>query len=728
MKLNHIIILLLIISVINCQFSKDLDLALSLLERGNKTNQTCSDVFNVPKEDQCSFIKLHCNTDEYQISRINYISLYYCNFNSIHQLSIVPILIILLISFIGLGLTASDYLSSNLYTISKFLNLSENLAGLTLLALGNGSADILSTYKAINLGSTNLAVSELVGASMFISTIVIGSMAIIKPFKVSDRQLLRDVGFFLAITLLIFFSILIGQINLIICILLVSMYIIYVIVVVSSHTIQKYKARKRLRYLRSRNNFSNDYNEPILTNSNEIDDIFLDNFANLPSIDELDNNTVISPSDEFDNFLNQHENYTNEEINSLPVQTGSFGLKLLLKNLSRHATGRKHHIYLNDDYQRPLTAPAGPVKLGGGDQSNVQIPHTYPKAYRDDEQDTNEIQSPVITSNSIESSSINQKSLKNKISGNLLIMISLILPDSSDFQDLSYVNKLYFIICYPISIFLRISTPVRDQFMIDALNKKMKSQPSVISFNQTEDEEEEEDEDDENFDFELDKLLLVTQVFFAMNYINYMLFYESNYWIVYFLIGLIISVALSVTLYKIYLIKSIFTNKDYIKLKFMNYTCSLIGFIISILWISTFATEIINILKSFSIIFNLSDAILGITVFALGNSIGDFISNLTIAKMGMPIMAFSACFGGPLLSLSSLGLSTSIVLLNNGRKLINIEFSKTLIIISTSLIINILFILIIIPKNNWMFDRKVGAILISNWIITTLICIIVEVV
>lgn len=33
-----------------------------------------------------------------------------------------------------------------------------------------------------------------------------------------------------------------------------------------------------------------------------------------------------------------------------------------------------------------------------------------------------------------------------------------------------------------------------------------------------------------------------------------------------------------------------------------------------------------------------------------GNSLGDFVANVTMAKMGYPLMAMSACFGGPMLS------------------------------------------------------------------------------
>ena len=49
--------------------------------------------------------------------------------------------------------------------------------------------------------------------------------------------------------------------------------------------------------------------------------------------------------------------------------------------------------------------------------------------------------------------------------------------------------------------------------------------------------------------------------------------------------------------------------------------------------------------------FGLSDAILGLTVLAWGNSIGDLIADTAMAKRGHPRTGFSACFGGPLFNL-----------------------------------------------------------------------------
>ena len=58
----------------------------------------------------------------------------------------------------------------------------------------------------------------------------------------------------------------------------------------------------------------------------------------------------------------------------------------------------------------------------------------------------------------------------------------------------------------------------------------------------------------------------------------------------------------------------------------------------------------VNILDAVRVIFNLSKFMIGLTIGAWGNSIGDFLSNLSMAKNGFPRMAISACFGGPVLS------------------------------------------------------------------------------
>ena len=60
---------------------------------------------------------------------------------------------------------------------------------------------------------------------------------------------------------------------------------------------------------------------------------------------------------------------------------------------------------------------------------------------------------------------------------------------------------------------------------------------------------------------------------------------------------------------------------------------------ISIAWISTIAGEVVGVLKTFGVVLNISEALLGLTIFAAGNSIGDLIADITVARLGYPVMA-----------------------------------------------------------------------------------------
>jgi len=65
--------------------------------------------------------------------------------------------------FSTLGISASDFFCPNLASISVILGLDENVAGVTFLALGNGSPDVFSTFSAMKANSGGLAIGELIG-------------------------------------------------------------------------------------------------------------------------------------------------------------------------------------------------------------------------------------------------------------------------------------------------------------------------------------------------------------------------------------------------------------------------------------------------------------------------------------------------------------------------------------------------------------------------------------
>lgn len=172
-----------------------------------------------------------------------------------------------------------------------------------------------------------------------------------------------------------------------------------------------------------------------------------------------------------------------------------------------------------------------------------------------------------------------------------------------------------------------------------------------------------------------------------------------------------------------------------------QYLFCFLGFIVSIAWISTIASEVVGVLKAFGIILGISDAILGLTIFAVGNSLGDLVANITVARLGFPVMALSACFGGPMLNiLLGIGLSGlyMTVKAGNGRherhpdkpmkyKPYQIDISRTLIISGITLLLTLLGLLIMVPLNRWRMDKRIGWGLVSLWTASTIGNVLMEV-
>ncbi|KAI8065576.1 Sodium/calcium exchanger protein-domain-containing protein [Gongronella butleri] len=140
-------------------------------------------------DDQCAFVKKACQG----YSRY-YLEFYYCS-DVWQPLSIFLLCSGLFLLFGAVSVAASDFFCPNLQTISTKLQLSESMAGVTILAFGNGSSDLFSTFSAMNSGSGSLAIGELIGAAFFIVSVVSGSMGIIRPFRSKRITFMRDASF-----------------------------------------------------------------------------------------------------------------------------------------------------------------------------------------------------------------------------------------------------------------------------------------------------------------------------------------------------------------------------------------------------------------------------------------------------------------------------------------------------------------------------------------------------
>lgn len=153
----------------------------------------------------------------------------------------------LLFLFSTIGIGASDFFCPNLATISTILGLDENVAGVTFLAFGNGSPDVFSTFSAMKANSGSLAIGELLGAASFIVSVVVGSMCLVKPFKVEKGPFLRDVGFFMCAVSVLLAILWDGKIKGWEAGMLVTLYTFYVLVVVTGSWWERRSEKRRLK-------------------------------------------------------------------------------------------------------------------------------------------------------------------------------------------------------------------------------------------------------------------------------------------------------------------------------------------------------------------------------------------------------------------------------------------------------------------------------------------------
>ncbi|NXD11177.1 NCLX protein, partial [Nothocercus nigrocapillus] len=143
----------------------------------------------------------------------------------------------LLYLFIILGVTAEKFFCPNLSAISTNLKLAFSLTsvlhGVTFLAFGNGAPDVFSAVVAFSDPRTaGLAIGAVFGAGVYVTTVVAGGIALVKPFTAASRPFLRDIIFYMVAVFLTFVVLYLGRIRLGEALGYLGLYIFYVITVV----------------------------------------------------------------------------------------------------------------------------------------------------------------------------------------------------------------------------------------------------------------------------------------------------------------------------------------------------------------------------------------------------------------------------------------------------------------------------------------------------------------
>ncbi|EQL02798.1 Ca2+ transporter [Ophiocordyceps sinensis CO18] len=188
------------------------------------------------------------------------------------------------------------------------------------------------------------------------------------------------------------------------------------------------------------------------------------------------------------------------------------------------------------------------------------------------------------------------------------------------------------------------------------------------------------------------------------------------------------------------LVVLLLTTTEHVRPRFYHVLCFL-GFVISIAWISTIAGEVVGVLKAFGVILGISEALLGLTIFAAGNSIGDLVADITVARLGYPVMALSACFGGPMLNiLLGIGIGGVMMMAKQAKREhakhperpmqygpYRVQVGGTLMVSSITLLMMLFLLLILVPMNKWILSRRIGWVVIGLWALSTAVSVMIEV-
>ena len=177
-------------------------------------------------------------------SIVPYMKWHYCDLACVPGISFFLCAAWLLFLFSIVASTADEYLVPNLERLSDMLQLSPNVAGVSLLALGNGAPDFFTSFASFTQGTGDIGIGSLLGGGLFITSLVFGSVMIVAPFKSHRRPLLRDSGFYLVAVLMLAGFCVDGRVTAGEAISLVIWYGVYVVVVVVGRVVHKRRQRE----------------------------------------------------------------------------------------------------------------------------------------------------------------------------------------------------------------------------------------------------------------------------------------------------------------------------------------------------------------------------------------------------------------------------------------------------------------------------------------------------
>ncbi|XP_055933967.1 mitochondrial sodium/calcium exchanger protein-like [Argiope bruennichi] len=531
----------------------------------------CTEIHDLNASMQCLF----ATTVEDCVEIIEYLDYNYYIFCTLTvnriTLATTSLIIWLAMLFIALGVTSNYFLCPALFTISNHLGLSQNVAGVTLLAFGNGSPDIFSSAAGLQKASAELAIASLVGAGMFVTSVVAGSVFFTQNFTLMIRPFLRDIGFYIIAISWTFALFSTGTSYLYHGIGFVALYFMYIIVVLGSRFI--YLNRQKQKEKVKDQEKDNEKKEP--------EDKKKENKEENPE----------KPSANSDGIVDKIMYDNDPEATAVVLKAFYFGGFEWVDGGRRLS---KAHIRLDE---RRRSRQNSIFSIDGNLASNVNEKNGSCQSIQTKGMSSTEKLTPALLDDR----------------GEFYEFLVKVCPVNTEkWQTLKWYKRLIVICKSPAILIMRLTVPVLDTSAED------------LNWN---------------------RFLICTQCITGPVFISLV----SEY--AFYMIGDVFPVFILLLAASVCCSAMVYFTSERDTPPTYHWLFAYLGFAVAVTWIYCLANEIVALLQVFGVIFNLSDAILGLTILAWGNSLSDFLSNIAVARKEFPRMAISACFGGPLLAL-----------------------------------------------------------------------------
>lgn len=567
--------------------------------------------------------------------------------------------------FVALGSTASSYLCPALVHISKSLQLSQGVAGVTFLAFGNGAPDTIATIASIRRDRTALAIGELFGGGTYVATIVVGLIFFNNDFELIQSSLLRDIIFYLGASFWAFTLYLDGCIKLADAVGFIALYLVYITVAVCG---QKFVAGVSKIKFRRQDSTSRRVSRVSFHNvDKEISQSFCSShFCSSHSKgDKCEESQDLASLAEADDVVNTPPPF----LTRPRLRRSSSGI-----SLHHHHENAIYYFTASVEEQRAESPEAvEPRRPSRTSQAsfNFAASSVFPGETTPLLSQSSDEKVPPTYSEWIE----------------FLLHISPVEP--GEWKAKNLCCKVYDVLTLPISLVLVLTIPV-----VDHENRHA------------------------NWSRPLNALHCITGPIVALS-VSGILTVRIGDVVPAWCVAVTLGLALAGLVW--------FTSSAHEPPRY-HLVFAYVGFAMSITWIYGIATEIVALLKAFGALYGISDVILGMTVLAWGNNIGDLVTNLSLSRQGFPQMAMAACFAGPVLALLlGIGVAFSMNLVSRSVSSIELHYSVLLPLIYGALVF-VLFALLLSALVTWFrSSRVVGVMLITFYAIFLLTTALFEV-